>query len=144
MAVSILKCPYCSESIRKSGAYIVGITVIFCHVKIKGEAKGERWLGAWQNAEKCARWWTKDNYLVYLCRFCVLARISSEKISIVWFSFNLIFFRWLLWNQKKTILLAFPPTSTIIDFEGNGYLPMLKLISMTSFWSSFASRIQAG
>ena len=25
MAVSILKCPYCSDSIRKSGAYIVGI-----------------------------------------------------------------------------------------------------------------------
>ena len=27
MAVSILKCPYCSDSIRKSGAYIVGIAV---------------------------------------------------------------------------------------------------------------------
>ena len=28
MAVSILKCPYCSDSIRKSGAYIVGIAYI--------------------------------------------------------------------------------------------------------------------
>ena len=29
MAVSILKCPYCSDSIRKSGAYIVGIAAPF-------------------------------------------------------------------------------------------------------------------
>ena len=28
MAVSILKCPYCSDSIRKSGAYIVGIAAV--------------------------------------------------------------------------------------------------------------------
>ena len=31
MAVSILKCPYCSDSIRKSGAGIVGIALNFAH-----------------------------------------------------------------------------------------------------------------
>ena len=34
MAVSILKCPYCSDSIRKSGAYIVGIAKMF-NINIK-------------------------------------------------------------------------------------------------------------